>query len=204
MPGPLFPNVPIAPGVPPVMRGPMNPGTDSQPRLTSDSDAIGGLSSAQWGIFDEFGGAVIEPDNVVAIGANSEFRIADFPLEGGLFESYDRVTLPRETRIVMSKGGSIEDRRAFLEAVDALEQSRDLYTVITPEALYQNRNVARVTLDRSQSAGAGLITVELSLREVRQSAEPTFSRTRAAASSGVQSSGRTSAKPTTAPPAGIQ
>lgn len=195
MAGPVFPDVPKAPGVPAVARSPINPGTDTEPKLTQDSITVTATARNQWGVYTTAGAQALEPDSITAIGYDAEYRVADFPIEEGGFESYDKVALPFQNRVVMTKGGTLEQRRAFLRAVEELRGDLELYNVVTPEWTYLNVNIVRVNIDRSREQGGGLITVELQLQEIRQNATASFSQTRDPASAAPVSIGSVQAKP---------
>ncbi|MGO8403995.1 hypothetical protein ACC783_37935, partial [Rhizobium ruizarguesonis] len=86
----VFPDVPKVPGVPAVARSLINPGTETVPRLTQDSITVTAAAKNQWGIYTKAGALVLEADSVTAIGYDAEYRVADFPIEEGGFESYDK------------------------------------------------------------------------------------------------------------------
>lgn len=198
MAGPIFPNVPIATGVPQVLRDASNPGSDTVDQLTSDAITVSASPVDTWGIYDDGAAKVLDPDTIMAFGYDAESRIADFPIEEGGFETYDKVALPFDTRVVMTKGGSVDDRRAFLNKVDDLRSDMKLYRVVTPERTYLNVNFTRVSIDRSREQGANMITVELHLREIRQNVTATFSNSKDPASADVKSNGSVQAKDATA------
>lgn len=189
-----YPNVPTTAGVPPVKRDVSNPGTESEPPLDGDSDAITVNGLSDWGVYKD-GELVLEPDTIVAFSYDAEHRVADFPIEEGGFESYDKVALPYDARVVMTKGGGIDDRRAFLAAVEELRGDTELYSVATPEWTYSNANFVRVSVNRTREQGANLITVELFLREIRENATATFSNSKEPASEDTKSDGAVQAQP---------
>lgn len=189
MAGPLYPNVPVASGVPPVKRDGSNPGTDTQSQLSSDAITVTATGKNQWGVYTEDNAKALSPDTIIALGYDAEHRIADFPVEQGGFETYDKVAMPFDVRVVMTKGGRTEDRRAFLAAVEELRGDLKLYSVVTPERTYLKTNISRVSIDRSREQGAGLITVELHLREIRQNVTTSFSNSKDAASASPVSAG---------------
>lgn len=189
MAGPEFPNVPKASGVPAVKRDATNPGTDTQAPLNDDAIIATGAGPNQWGIYTADNTKALEPDTVVSIGYDAEHRIADFPIEEGSFESYDKVEMPFDIRVRMSKGGTREDRRAFLLAIESIRGNTELYSVITPDKTYLNVNFTRVSVDRSREQGAGLVTVELQLREIRQNVTAEFSNSKDPASADTKSDG---------------
>jgi len=119
-----YPNVPDAPGVPPVNRAPnapsdgfvpINPNAVTTQSLAPGFKDVGQLNSVQvvqyaWGIYDQSNTAVIVPDNIVSFEYSKEYRIAKSPMEGGAFQSYNKVETPYMSRVVMTKGGSNGDR----------------------------------------------------------------------------------------------
>lgn len=202
MASPTFPNVPFALGVPPVPRAPGARYND-EPRLTKDADEIDRLAASQWGIFFQ-GRNVLLPDNIVSASATSEYRIADFPIEKGQFESFNKVALPRQNRVVMSKGGSLSERQDFLYRLKSIEGDLRAYDILTPERVYLSANIERVTLDRDAGKGATLLTVEVVLREIRQTATVAFSSSRDPSGADPVNGGFVQTKPTSIPPSSIR
>lgn len=204
MAGPVFPDVPKVPGVPAVARGLLNPGTATEPKLTEDSITVTATAKNQWGVYTTAGSLALDPDTIAAVGYDAEYRVAEYPIEEGGFESYDKVALPFQNRVIMSKGGTLEQRRTFLKAVEELRGDLELYNVVTPEWTYLNVNIVRVGIDRSREQGAGLITVELQLQEIRQNATSSFSSTRDPASADPVSNGSVQAQASAADTGAVQ
>lgn len=169
-----FPDVPVAPGVPPVQRNPNVPNVPVE-RLTKDADSLSTDQSIIWGIFGQSGGLALRPDNITAFEFQREYRISDYPIEEGSFESFNKVTLPYDIRVVMTKGGSLSDRKTFLDAVDAVVASLDLYTIVTPERVYVNANLVRQDYRREATSGVSLLMVELHAVEIRTKVSVQFS-----------------------------
>jgi hypothetical protein len=169
-----FPDVPLAVGVPLVFRRDTR-FVDAGIRAL-ESDALGGVQAARvtWGIFDRAGRLALEPDNIVVVEPTREFRIADYPIEEGGFASYNKVATPAVERVTLTKGGDVAARTAFLAAVERMLESLDLFSVVTPEAAYLNRNLVRRDLRRSAETGASLLSIELEMQEVRLSAVSAF------------------------------
>lgn len=173
MADPNFPNVPLAPGVPPVNR--LQPFIQTAaPKLTKDADGIGQGGSVIWGIYGQKGGLALKPDSLAAFEFQREYRIAEYPLEEGSFESYNKVTLPYDIRVIMTKGGSLAERKDFLETVDSVVASLDLYTIVTPERVFSNANLTRQDYRREAESGVSLLTVELHATEIRTQASVQF------------------------------
>lgn len=167
------PNVPDTAGVPPVARAD-GVTTATEPKATEDAVPITVTALQEWGIYNSSDELALEADSVTSVGYDSEFRIADFPIEQGGFESFDKVSLPFQARVVLTKGGTIEDRRTFLAALNEIRSDTKLYSVVTPERAYLDVNITRVSIDRSREQGAGLISVEIVLQEIRQTVDTTY------------------------------
>ena len=158
------------------------PGTNGVPNLQSNdvvtvagpgdlltSDVLIGLPlafSQQWGVF--LGGApVVVFDAFVSIDYRQTWNLSDYPVEEGGFESYNKVYTPFETRVSFATGGSEADRTAMLASVAAIAGTLQLFSVVTPEAVYQSVNVNHYDYHRTATNGVGMITVDLWLEEVR-------------------------------------
>ena len=173
-----FPNVPIAPGVPAVFRRDRPLVPDNLEPLTRDEVSGAAAAKARWGVFDKNGAIVLEADSVVGAEFYREFRISDYPTEEGDFRSYNKVATPAETRVTLAKGGNEAQRAAFLVELDKIIASTDLYSFVTPDGTYLNRNVVRYDMMRKAQNGATLLTVELTLQEIRTSAAAAFTASR--------------------------
>lgn len=169
-----YPDVPDAPGVPLVFRRDTTPA--APPVAPLAADALGGVAAARvtWGIFTRGGALALEPDSIVVVEPSREFQIADYPVENGGFRSYNKVATPAVERITLTKGGDVAARAAFQAAVEKMLESTDLFTIVTPDATYLNRNLVRRDMRRGPDAGAQLLTIELQMQEVRLSAALAF------------------------------
>lgn len=186
---PTFPNVPNVPGVPPLLRA---PGISAAALILLTSDLIAGsftiLGQPRWGIF-RGGVPVIVADNVVSFDFKRDWSIADYPIEEGGFETYDKVQLPYDVRIRFSTGGSESDRQAFLNSIAAVADTIDLYDVVTPEAIYQSVNISHYDFHRTSTNGVGLIVVDIWMTEVRITATAAFANTQQPNVAGGQNQG---------------
>lgn len=173
---PAFPNVPIAPGVPPVLRNILNSKPDTGTALKGDTAGANDTSSApQWGLFDSGGNPVITADSVFGFEFKKSWNIPTYTQEQGAFQSYNKVELPGEPRIVFTQSGSIAERTEFLDQVAAVCASLDLYSAYTPEFVWPSVNAIDYNvLSRTAEQGATLLKVEIILREVRVTATQQF------------------------------
>jgi hypothetical protein len=192
-----MPDVPNLPGV---------------PALTSFSAAvialltadlvppIVGAAAPRWGVFLD-GVNVIDAESVIDFELKQDNPISTYPVEQGAFVSYDKVQMPTEIRVRFAQGGSLTDRQNFLDSIDAVMNTTDLYDVVTPEATYLSYNFIHRDFRRTSKAGLGLIVVDLWLEEVRVTSAATFTNTQSPTVSGQQGNG--TAQPS-APSAAVQ
>jgi hypothetical protein len=171
------PVVPDAPGVPPLVRAEPAP---PEPTLqTGDTlNTVGATSTPQWGLFKD-GEPVVFADSVVALEYKQDWDLLDYPIEGGAFETYNKVLTPFEVRVRFASGGSWNNRGALLSDIAYLAQTFDLYDVVTPEVTLSNCNIEHWDYKRSSDSGVGLIVVFVHLRQIRVTVNPEFSHTEA-------------------------
>jgi hypothetical protein len=143
-------------------------------------NVIGLFAGPQWGVFNQDGTIALQPDSMISLDFRRDWKIPNYPVEQGSFESYNKVSLPSYTRIRLSKGGTNADRQAFLEQVAAVAASLDLYDVVMPEGtLIQNVNFINYGINRTATNGVGLLSVDLELEEIRVTATSAYSNTAA-------------------------
>lgn len=187
-----FPNVPFAAGVPAVLRNPFSASQSPQSLLTGDSPSVSNIANtgvSQWGIFDQSNTQVIVPDSFKSLSYKHGWRIPNYPMEQGAFQSYNKVQMPYEPRVVFTKGGTVADKNTFLEELETIADSIDLYSVVTPEYTYTNVSVEHIDYQRTATNGASLLTVEISLQEIRITTPGAFSNTAAPSGADVTNDG---------------
>ncbi len=195
IPKPEFPNVPKLPGVPQLVRSPLAQAT----QLTIANFSLGQaalwksvFSKTGWGVYRSIPTSsgstptpentdlpeqqviakrlpVIEPDSFGEFSYRNEWSVSDFPVQEGQFASYNKVANPYEIMLRMYKGGSKEDRKQFLDSIDAISDTLELYDIVTPEKTYLSVNVIRYEVTRRGAGGAYFLSeVDLYFREIRQ------------------------------------
>lgn len=178
---PLFPNVPKLPGVPQLRRSSLFP-PSALPVLQS-VQAVGALFSSliatpRWGVFDELGDRVLEPDNIMEFLERAGGLVTSAPVQRGSFANYNFVMQSTEYGLRMTKGGTEAERKTFLEVLDRITKSIALFTVRTPERSYSNVKLERYDSTRREARGASFLDVDLYLKEIRE-VEPQFTSTAA-------------------------
>lgn len=161
--------------------------------LTSSGEEVNADTARQWGLFTQDNDLAVPADNVVAFENNLEARISDYPVapndsgsptETVGFASYNKVIVPYDVRLILTRGGSVEDRQEFLKAVQDAWQSVELFNVVTPECVYLDVNVVGVRRMAAADRGMGLMALEIALRKVRQTATLSFTKTKEPTGSG--------------------
>lgn len=200
MSDPRFPNVPIADGIPPVLRAfPAAPASVAPTSmLIVDSPAIGAFSQgpSQWGIFQGTT-AVLVPDSFKDLDYRHEWRTANYPMEQGAFQSYNKVQTPFMVPVRMTVGGSDARRADFLTTLEGLADGVELYDVVTPDYVYTNVTIDAIGLHRSAREGAKLLTVDIGLTEVRIASSAQFTKTASPSAAGVVNGGTVQPMPAT-------
>ncbi|HIE4429975.1 TPA: phage baseplate protein [Burkholderia multivorans] len=194
---PAFPNVPDLPGVPPLVRAPGESlGSFAVSLITTD--AIGlleGPLAPVWGIFDEFGAPLAVADTALSVEYRDDSRISKYPQEQGGFADYNKVQMPYNARVQLVCGGSDTRRTAFLSSIKEAKQSTMLFTVITPDATYENANVVAYDYRRTSKNGVTMLVVEIYLEEVRQTVVAQLSSPKSETASDPISVGQVQAQP---------
>ncbi len=169
-----FADVPNVAGVPALARDP-NAVVDVIAMLTQDASiSFGAPVDDQWGIFLD-GSPVVQADSVVSFSYKQDWAIADYQVEQGGFESYDKVERPFDVRVRYSAGGDDANRLALLNSIAAIADDLNFYDVATPEKTYQSANVQHYDYARTSVNGVACLTVDVWLLEVRETGTATAS-----------------------------
>lgn len=173
-----FPDVPLLPGVPLLARAALTVIVDVNAviqiaaKFAVQTPLIVLQQAARakpvWGVFDSNGNKVINPDNVMAFDYRAEWSVSNFPVQNGQFASYNKVLHPFDTSVVLTKGGTENDRTAFILACEHVAASLNLFTIMTPEKQYLNCNVTRMEMSRKETKGAFFVSVELFFTQIVQ------------------------------------
>jgi len=161
---------------------------------TTDADAETALENP-WGLYTLEGELAAPVDTVIAFENTLDARISDYPVENGGFASYNKVITPYEIRAILTRGGTVEDRQAFLKAIQDAWTGTTLFNFVTPECVYLDVNVTGVRQQRSADRGNGLLALEVVMRKIRQTASLAFSSTKDATGQDVVNKGSVQAQP---------
>jgi hypothetical protein len=198
-----YPNVPIAPGVPNLARLPglnarVPPVVNDILAVTDPRLFVTDTVDTGWALLNEDGTVALEPDSFVALDYRGENRICNYPVERGSFSAYNKVALPYDLRLILSCGGSgAMSRQQFMQQLDFMRQSTNLYSAATPDGLYDSLNLTHVDYRRESRNGVSLIIAACWFEEVRQTAIAAYSNTRQASGANPVSQGQVIATPPT-------
>lgn len=156
--------------------------------LTGDAIPLPGSQvGSPWGIYLN-GVPVVLADTVTALDYRKDSLLSTYPIEGGKFETYNKVAQPFDARVRFVAGGSLANRTAFLASIEAIVDDYKLYDVVTPEIVYSSCNVKHHSYHRTSANGLGLMEVDVWLDQIRVSTAQTGGGT-ASASGADQTNG---------------
>jgi hypothetical protein len=123
-----------------------------------------------WGIFGPLpsNDRVAIADAVIRFEFMQDWKIMDYPIEGGSFTSYNKVQSPFTARVVLAKGGTLETVTAFLTALQKTADDLELYSVSTPQFVYKNVNITHIDWSQEVSRGAYLLQTSVWLQQIRK------------------------------------
>jgi hypothetical protein len=138
----------------------------------------------------------------VEFEVRQDWAIATYPIEGGLFQTYDKVELPFDVRLRIASGGNAAQRLAFLGQVRAMAQDTvNLYDVVTPDQAYYGLSVNHFDFRRTSANGVTLIVVDVYFQQVRAtSLTQAFANAATPVVAGQQGTGTVTATAPTIPP----
>lgn len=164
---PGFPAVPSLPGVPALLRSAT--GLVGNLPVLEIADAVGlgsFFSSTQWGLYDQNMKPVVTVRSIVSVDFRGEYELVDYPIEQGGFQTYNKVIVPYDIQVVMSRDGFLAQREAFVQALFTARASLDLYQFVTPEYVFKSVNIVHVDFQRTAQRNANMIEVDITLRQV--------------------------------------
>lgn len=168
----LFPNVPNLPGVPPLARSALTAISTVQGLVSAVGNTLQFFKGKQpgplWGVYDSSMKSVVTADSFLSFRNKRSTKLADFPIQDGAFASFNKVAIPYNAFIRISRGGSVTDRADLYAQLDALIDSLQLYQILTPEKTFLSVNMEDYEIVRESNKDAYFFTqVDLSFREIR-------------------------------------
>lgn len=173
-----YPSVPALPGVPALLRSATVPTKDQilKGGLSAISELLFGAES--WGVFTQSGKRAIEADSFLSIEYQNGSRISNAPQEKGTFSSYNKVANPYDCSVILAMGADKAARTGFLKKLEELNDSVELFSIVTPERTYTNATLETFNYKREASNGVTLIKAQLNFVQIRNSAIATQTKPR--------------------------
>lgn len=189
-----MPNVPNVPGVPALASFAV---ASLVTLLTEDEvPTFQPFGAPEWGIFLD-GEPAIGFASFVSVSYKQEWTVADYPVEQGAFQSYDKVQHPFDARLRISSDSTPQARQQLLNDVDAIANATDLYDIVTPDRTYLSVNVVHYDYSRTATSNNGFLVIDIWFQEIRVSATADFSNTQQPTEAGQQGIGTVQAQPVT-------
>ena len=129
--------------------------------------------AAEWTLLDEDGGTSVTFTSFIDIDYRNEGQALSYPVEEGGFANYNKVATPLDIRVTLAAQGTESDYEDMLLRLDEYQKRAVVLYVVTPARLYKNMTLETYSYKRGRDAGAGMLSVELSLIEVREVATQT-------------------------------
>lgn len=166
-----FPNVSNLPGVPQLARS-ASVITNLSAKVLSQSTNARTIASffsrtPVWGVYDNNGQLLVEPDTILDFSLIDSWKIAQYPVQAGSFSNFNKVANPDEIVLRFFKAGNETERSAFLLACTNLIDSLDVCKIVTPERSYLSMNAMRQEVIRREKEGAFTVEVDISFEEIR-------------------------------------
>jgi hypothetical protein len=173
IPYPSIPNIPGI-GLPQLPQPPAGFSLPSLPSLPVDtssldpSDTTSLDNTPTWSITDTSGKSLLQPDSVIDFEYRGEMKIPTYPIEGGSFQSYNKVPIPYDIRMTVAcNGNGQQTRDEFLSACKALRESLGIAVINTPDDVYDSVNMIHFDYRREARQGVTLLLVQLWFQEIR-------------------------------------
>jgi hypothetical protein len=122
----------------------------------------------EWTLLDERGGSAVAFTSFLDIDLKNAGQALSYPIEEGSFANYNKVESPLDMRVSLATQGTDADFEYILTKLDEYKREAVKLSVATPARLYESLTLETYSYKRGREAGAGILTVELTLVEVRE------------------------------------
>ena len=112
------------------------------------------------------GSYALQPDSFVKFEYNEDHKIPNYPIENGSFQSYNKVVLPYEIKLTVTKSGTFNINN-FINDVGILLNGTQILSIVTPNKIYASVNLVHFDYKKEATNGAVLLIAQLTFQEVR-------------------------------------
>ena len=140
---------------------------------------------------------VIEATSFFRLGYTQEYTLPTNPIQNGSFATFNKIATPFEVELRLVKSGPLSERAKFLDDMERIGASLQLYRIVTPERTYQPVNISSFSLIRDGAQGAFFFAeADITAVEIRQ-VTPQYSTTQGDSGASTANAQDPSALPTT-------
>ena len=125
------------------------------------------LSNEEWTLLDTGGHTAVTFTSFIDINVSTQGEAVSYPLEEGGFVNYNKTHSAQSIKLTLGLQGTETDFSYTLEKLGELKTRAATLAVVTPAAVYENMTLETFDNKRGPDSGARMLTVELSLKEVR-------------------------------------
>ena len=125
-------------------------------------------NNGQWTLLDEDGQTALSFTSFLNIDLKAEGKALSYPVEQGGFANYNKLESSLDLQVTLGFQGNEADFEQALERLEEYKKGAVKLAVVTPASLYQSMTLESYSYKRGQDAGAGMLAVELALKEVRE------------------------------------
>lgn len=151
------------------------------------------FSREVWTLLNENGSTAIEFTSFISIDYRNEGQAVAYPIEEGSFVNYNKTANPLNIIVTLAVSGRNDQLEQILVRLDEYQSQAIKLSVSTPVALYESMTLESYSYTRTQERNSDMLTVELSLVEVRDittQVTTIISKPRNATSSSKENTGR--------------
>lgn len=175
-----MPNVPNVPGVPAMAA---YGAFENAITVVSALALLFGNNSGEYGIFLD-GEPAFDYASTITFEFSQDYFLSKYSIEGGGFQSYDKVQEPYDLKATITSGSTAQERSQLIHDIREAAASIDIYDVFTPDAIFLQCNIHHVDFRQSADRGIGRVIAHVYLTEIRLSTATSFTDTKQPGDSG--------------------
>lgn len=122
----------------------------------------------EWTVYDAETGDAVNFTAFLGAEVNNESKVITSPVEQGSFVAYNKVHSPAELTVTGAIKGDPADLTEAMDLLDAMSTGTRLYNIVTPDRVYKNYNLYKLSYRRSVDDGVDLIVFDAAFMEIRQ------------------------------------
>lgn len=122
----------------------------------------------EWTVYDAETGDAVEFTAFLGAEVSNESKVITSPVEQGSFVAYNKVHSPAELTVTGAVKGNPADLSDAMDMLDEMSLGTRLYNIVTPDRVYRNYNLYKLSYKRGVDDGVDLVVFDASFMEIRQ------------------------------------